>query len=171
MTPSKFWSALALKHLEESGTFYGYASVFNVTDQQKERVAPGAFRKTLEQCHQQQLWPKLLWQHDPTQPIGTWIDIREDNIGLFVHGKLLMSVQKGLEAHALLKAQALNGLSIGFTPVESHIDVTTQCRVLTAVNLHEISLVTYPANQHKSNKEISICPFLTSRLLKPRNHI
>ena len=57
---------------------------------------------------------KMLWQHDPAQPIGIWDEVREDEPGLYVKGRLLESVARGREAAALIAAGAIDGLSIGY---------------------------------------------------------
>jgi uncharacterized protein len=38
---------------------------------------------------------KMLWQHDPAQPIGVWDEVREDATGLWVKGRILTDVRKG----------------------------------------------------------------------------
>lgn len=129
---------------EESGTFEGYASVFGQVDAQHEVVQPGAFRNTLEHIRKTKNMPKMLWQHDPTMPIGTWEEIREDEYGLYVRGRLLLDVQKGKDAYALLKSGVVEGLSIGFQVKQSHRD--KDVRVLDEIDLFEISLVTFMAN-------------------------
>ena len=70
----------------------------------------------------------------------------EDAKGLRVKGKLCLEVDKGKEAHALLKMGALNGLSIGFISKQWAYDRETEVRTLTEVDLWEVSLVTFPAN-------------------------
>jgi uncharacterized protein len=57
---------------------------------------------------------KMLWQHDPAQPIGVWDEVREDARGLWVKGRLLTEVARGREAAALIAAGAIDGLSIGY---------------------------------------------------------
>jgi HK97 family phage prohead protease len=92
-------SNLALDRLEEEGSFSGYASVFDHVDQQKDRVIHGAFRDTLAR----DALPKMLWQHNPQEPIGVWQIVEEDHKGLYVQGQLLLDLQKAKEAHTLMK--------------------------------------------------------------------
>ncbi len=135
--------ALDLKSLDEQGRFAGYASVFDVVDNQRDVIHGGAFSQTLgKRLHS----IKLLWQHQQDKPIGTFERIFEDERGLYVEGRLLMEVQGAREAYALLKAGAVSGLSIGYSPVRYHIDDETGIRHLSEVELWEISLVTFPAN-------------------------
>jgi HK97 family phage prohead protease len=138
--------ALDVKTLGD-GIFTGYASVFGELDQQNEIVTAGAFAATLAKWRRQGRQPAMLWMHDPTQPIGVWQRIEEDANGLRVEGRLALRAQKGAEAFELLKIGALTGLSIGYRVVKSRADVKRRARVLTDVDLFEISLVTFPANE------------------------
>jgi HK97 family phage prohead protease len=124
---------------DEDGTFEGYASVFDVVDLGLDSVAPGAFAKSLTERK-----PKMLWQHDMGEPIGVWDEVREDDKGLFVKGRLLKDVQRGREAIALLKAGAIDGMSIGYRTVEAMAEGGGRVRKLMEVELHEISIVTNP---------------------------
>ena len=136
--------AFDIKALDDSGAFEGYASVFDVTDGFDDRVAPGAFAASLARSGGGR-GVKMLWQHDAAEPIGAWDAIAEDQRGLYVRGRLLLDVRRGAEAHALLKAGALDGLSIGYTTVEAVVDPATGSRRLTEIELWEISLVTFQA--------------------------
>ena len=134
---------LSLKSLDTHGKFAGYASVFNVVDNQRDIILRGAFSKTVKGRVSD---IKLLWQHQQEEPIGTFEQIFEDPRGLYVEGKLLLNVQRALEAHTLLKAGALSGLSIGYSPIRYKVDPETGIRSIAEVELWEISLVTFPAN-------------------------
>lgn len=134
------------KALGKEGEFEGYGSVFGVRDSYNEVVARGAFGQSLSAHREAGTLPALLWQHDATRPIGNYSEMFEDDKGLYVKGQLALETQGGREAHALLKAGALNGLSIGFMPVRSEIMEDTDLRTLTEVDLWEVSLVTFPAN-------------------------
>ncbi|MEM6466791.1 MAG: HK97 family phage prohead protease, partial [Pseudomonadota bacterium] len=85
---------------------------------------------------------RMLWQHDPTQPIGIWDEVREDPKGLYVRGRLLTEVQRGREALALLEAGAIDGLSIGYRTKKA--EPTASGRKLLEVELWEVSVVTFP---------------------------
>lgn len=135
--------AMELKAASEEGGFSGYASVFRLADRQGDVIEPGAFAAALKQRAGE---IRLLWQHDPAEPIGVFHTIREDAVGLYVEGRILLDVQRGREAHALLKSGALEGLSIGYTPVRFRHDPDTGHRMIEELDLWEISLVTFPAN-------------------------
>jgi len=126
---------------DESGTFEGYASVWNETDSYGDTIKPGAFKRTLSK---RGAAPSMFWNHDPDQPIGVWTDLAEDARGLKVKGKLVTETVRGAEALALLKAGAISGLSIGFRAVRSERGPNGG-RVLTEIELVEISLVSLPA--------------------------
>lgn len=132
---------LDVKSVQEDGTFSGYASLFGVTDLGRDVVQRGAFTKSLKQRPASRV--KLLLEHEGI-PIGTWTAIKEDDTGLAVSGQLLLATERGRETHALLKAGALDGLSIGYRTKSSRFDKARNTRLLDEVELHEISVVTFP---------------------------
>jgi uncharacterized protein len=130
-----------IKAVSEGGVFSGYGSVFNVVDSYKEVVVPGAFAESLGNK-----MPSLLWQHRSGEPVGVYTSVREDNVGLHVEGKLALKTVRGAEAYELLKMGAITGLSIGFVTREDSYDKVTGIRTLRKLDLWEVSLVTFPAN-------------------------
>lgn len=129
--------------LRDGAVISGYASVFGAQDQGGDIVQPGAYGVSLGRLEKSGRGVKMLWQHDPTQPIGVWDEVREDAHGLFVKGQLLLEVQVAREAHALLKAGAIDGLSIGYRTLRSEKTASGQ-RMLHEIELWEVSLVTFP---------------------------
>lgn len=123
------------------GHFTGYASLFGVPDLGRDVVAAGAFSASL--AKRGPTGVRMLWQHDPAEPIGRWLAIREDSRGLRVEGSLNLAVQRAREIDALMREGALDGLSIGFRTVRSSPE-RAGLRRLQAVDLWEISLVTFP---------------------------
>lgn len=121
----------------------GYASLFGKADQGGDVVRPGAYAASLKRLAARQARVKMLWQHDPGQPIGIWDEVREDATGLWVKGRILPEVAKGREAVALLAAGAIDGLSIGYRTVKAERDGKGQ-RLLSELELWEVSLVTFP---------------------------
>ena len=128
--------------LAHDGTFTGHACLFGVEDLAHDVVEPGAFRATL--ARRGAAGVKMLWHHDPAEPIGRWLEIREDARGLFVRGRILTDVARGREALALMRAGVLDGLSIGFKTVKGRRDPRSRLRRLAEIDLWEISLVTFP---------------------------
>ena len=135
-------ASLALARVEDEGAFEGYASVFDVADLGGDVVMPGAFAQSLRKSGAGGV--KLLWQHDGKQPIGAWESLVEDARGLKARGRLNLAVARAREAHALMKQGALDGLSIGFRPVRVTRDRASGLRRIHALELIEISLVTFP---------------------------
>lgn len=155
---TKFAVPFELKKLSEDGTFEGYGSVFDVVDSYKEVVKAGAFKKSLAAWKKKGILPPMLWQHDSTQPIGKYISMREDTTGLYVEGKLLKDdLPKAKEAYILLREGVVTGLSIGFQTVKHSFDTDSRVRFLEEVNLWELSLVTFPANQEAGVTSVKSC--------------
>ncbi len=125
-----------------SGQFEGYASLFNLPDLGKDLVEPGAFSASLARRGPRGI--KLLWQHDPSEPIGQWLLLREDARGLFVRGRLSPDVARAREVLALMRDGAVDGLSIGFRTVRARSEPRTGIRRLSEIDLWEISIVTFP---------------------------
>jgi HK97 family phage prohead protease len=126
----------------DDGVFEGYASLFGAEDQGRDIVMPGAFALSLARMPAAEV--RMLFQHDPAQPIGVWEAIREDGRGLHVRGRLTLGVGRAREILALIRDGALDGLSIGFRTRKAVRDARTGLRRLYEIELCEISLVTFP---------------------------
>jgi hypothetical protein len=129
---------------DETGTIAGYAAVFNVADSFGDTLLPGAFARSLERHRAEGTRPLMLWSHDPAQPIGVWHSVAEDARGLRVSGSLVLDATAGRDAYALLRAGAIDGLSIGFRTSRASANPKGGRRV-EAVELIEISMVARPA--------------------------
>ncbi|WP_426233160.1 HK97 family phage prohead protease [Pararhizobium sp. DWP3-4] len=133
---------LTLAGVTGEGRFSGYASIFGEVDLGKDAIAPGAFQQSLAQRGASGV--RMLFQHDPGEPLGIWKTIREDARGLYVEGLLSPGVARAKEVHMLMKAGALDGLSIGFQTVKAKTDGKTGVRRILEADLWEISIVTFP---------------------------
>jgi HK97 family phage prohead protease len=129
---------------DDAGTFTGYAARFGEVNAHGEIVMPGAFARTIRDHQTRGANPPMLWSHDQSQPIGVWDDLREDATGLAVRGRIVMETAKGREAHALMKAGAITGLSIGFRNAKATRNAQG-VRTISDLDLGEISLVTLPS--------------------------
>ena len=135
-----FCSDLIIKSLKPANTVIaGYASVFGVLDSQNDVIVKGAF-KSIETDN-----VKLLWQHDASMPIGVIKSLSEDEYGLKFEAEINNKVEAGREASELIKQKAICGLSIGFSINSSNYNEKGM-RVISDLNLAEISVVTFPAN-------------------------
>lgn len=126
----------------QEGVFEGYASLFGVPDLGKDAVVPGAFADSLARRGASGV--RLLWHHDPAEPIGRWLSIAEDAKGLRVQGRLNLAVERAREIHALMRDGAIDGLSIGFRVERARTERSTGLRRLEKLDLWEISVVTFP---------------------------
>lgn len=141
---------LDLKIGSEPGSFAGLGSVFGNVDSDNDVIERGAFKASLEQHAAAGSWPALLWQHDTAQPIGEWESIQETERGLEVAGQLWVNGDPpddlAHRAWRYLRAKGRRGLSIGFRIRQQRRDRTRGVRIIEAVELVEISIVTEPAN-------------------------
>lgn len=130
-----------IKQLGDDGSFVGLASVYGNVDRHNDIVANGSFTRTVQQNGE----VPILWQHDPTQPIGLGT-LRDSVDGLIIEGQLNLDVARAKEAYSLLKQRAVKGLSIGYDPLQWRWD--GDIRVLEEMRLWEVSIVTFPANEN-----------------------
>lgn len=151
-----------IKLIQESdavGSLEGYGSVFNNLDEQDDIIAPGAFRDSLAAWQARKKWPKMLLQHGGGMfgggaldgiPVGQWTEMREDRKGLKVKGRLFaLNTERGQYIYEGLRSGELDGLSIGFrvvTATQGGRDDDFD-RKLEAIDLWEVSIVTFPANR------------------------
>lgn len=137
---------LEIKAVQEDGFFSGYGAVFGNIDWYNDVILPGAFKVSLDKWKTKNKFPPVLWNHNDSEPIGIYTNIYEDEKGLFVEGKLLIDdVPRAKSTHALLKAGAIDGLSIGYSTKKAN-QQGNGIRELIEVDIGEISIVTQPAN-------------------------
>jgi uncharacterized protein len=127
-------------HLD--GSFSGYASIFGEIDLGNDIVESGAFAKALENRGASGI--RMLFQHNPDFPIGCWQTIREDSKGLHVSGKIATATPKGSEVLEMMRARAIDGLSIGFRTIRASKENKRGVRRIIEADLWEISVVTFP---------------------------
>ena len=113
----KKFAGLTVETIAEDGSFSGYASLFGEVDLGKDTIEAGAFEKSVSERGAAGI--RMLWQHDPNQPIGVWTLVREDERGLYVEGRLAKGVAKAAEVLELMRSGAIDGLSIGFRTVKA----------------------------------------------------
>jgi HK97 family phage prohead protease len=141
-----FAAEFKLAGAQDVGEFTGYASTFGgPPDSYGDVIVPGAFAESLRAHQAKGTMPALLWHHDVSEPIGKFAKITEDRIGLAVAGKVTTGARRGAEARALMQDGAL-GLSIGFRIKPNGAGYEGPQRILKALDLVEISVVSLPAN-------------------------
>lgn len=137
---------LQIKAADDGVTIEGYGSVFGNIDAYGDTIAPGAFAGSLAEHEDKGTSPAMLWQHNPDWPIGKWTQIAEDDRGLKVTGTLA-DTQQARDVAALVRMGAITGASIGFITRKAEMNHENGVRTLTDIDLWEVSLVTFPANE------------------------
>ncbi len=127
--------------IDDEGRFAGYASVFGEVDDGGDIVMPGAFARSVAR---RGVRLRMLFQHDPTEPVGIWSRVAEDGFGLWAEGRLIPGVPRADALRRLIESRAIDGLSIGFRTVRATREAGTGHRRLHAIDLWEISIVTFP---------------------------
>ena len=130
---------LNLANFDDSGHFAGYASVFNVVDYTGDMILPNSFIGNKVDG------VKLLWQHNHQNPIGIVDKAYENEKGLYVEGRIFLSLSLGREAYILIQNKVTDHLSIGYEAVDFYYHGDVRC--ITKVKLWEVSVVTFPANE------------------------
>lgn len=123
--------------VDDAGEITGTAWPFGSPDRVGDVIEKGAFTgpATLP----------MLFAHDQGQVIGVWDQIAETETGLTVKGRLLVEdVERAREVRAMVKAGAVSGLSIGFVTKDAKRHA--KGRTISALELHEISIVAVPAH-------------------------
>ena len=139
---------LKIKSVSETGEFEGYGSVFGVEDSYGDAVMKGAFLRSLTEWAAKGRLPSMLWQHQMSEPIGIYTEMKEDEHGLYVKGRVLIDDDPlAKRAYAHLKAGSLGGLSIGYILRDYEYDKSLGIYKLKDIDLWEVSLVTFPANE------------------------
>lgn len=140
-----------LESTDENGEFSGYAAVFGNRDSGNDIIEKGAFTKTIVEDFDR---IKILSQHNDCElPIGKPIELREDEKGLYIRGKI-SNTHKGRDIQTLLKDGVLNELSIGYDAVAFDFDSTQGVRHLKEVRLWEVSIVTWAMNEKATVDEV-----------------
>lgn len=138
---------LTIKSAQAHNVIEGYASVFGIVDKHNDIIAKGAFRSSISNN------VKLLWQHDATQPLGIVTLLAEDEYGLKIEAEINHKTQSGSDVINLIKQKAISGLSIGFNIRDATYDQDGY-RIITDLELIEVSIVTFPANNMATIKQI-----------------
>ena len=111
-------------------------------------ITEGAFQKSLERRSGK---IAARWQHDPRQPVGRPLDVREDSRGLYTVTQFNRESSWGRDAFAAIKAGDVTGVSIGFDIPSGSVEFAKQegqqTRLIKEVELYEYSFVTFPANE------------------------
>lgn len=139
---------------QEEGVFEAWANVKWHVDKVRDCTTEGCFKWNPERL------PKMLLQHDYKQVCGVWLELTETEYGLKVKGKLAMNTTIGRETYELLKMGALDSLSIGYRVIKERYDSRTNINYLEEIELHEISIVTFPCNDESIIESVKSCELI-----------
>lgn len=132
------------KAVGDSGTFTGYAAVFGNIDSGGDIIERGAFKEFAKRRNGKIV---VLNQHNPRDPVGV-ADVEQDDKGLKFEGQLVLETPSARSAYALMKAGALDGMSIGYDVLAGGAEVLNSgVRKLKALKLWEVSPVTFGMNE------------------------
>lgn len=145
----------------------GYAARFDALSQNLggyvERIAPGTFRKTLQEAD-----IRALFNHDPNMVLGRnrsgTLRLEEDSDGLRYEIDL-PDTRTGQEVATLLERGDVSGSSFGFRMIDEEWGETEDgfpVRTLKQVALRDVGPVTFPAY---SDAESALRSFAESRSL------
>lgn len=147
------------KFSEESGkagTFSGYGAIFGNVDSYGDVIEKGAFKNSLREWEGKGKLPPMLLQHggffgpvDDLLPVGKWTSMEENSKGLKVEGELFaLGTERGTYLYEGMKSGTIDGLSIGYRAKKYTIGTkpTEPARTLHEIDLRELSIVTFPAN-------------------------
>lgn len=136
-------SSLATRHSPPDAhsplTIEGYASLWGVADLDHDVTVRGCFAESL--AGRGAAGVRMLHQHGD-EPVGVWDEIVEDERGLRVKGRVMAWSPQARFVRAMVRAGAVDGLSIGFRAERARRD--GRLRVLSQADLWEVSLVTFP---------------------------
>ena len=138
---------IEIKQTADDGAFEGYASAMTL-DRGGDIVDMGAFDRSLARHKQKGTMPKMLWQHDPGKVVGVWSEMYQDDKGLYVKGRCIKATSLGKDVHELMRAGAIDSMSIGYMTREAEYEEGGDVRRLKEVELWEVSLVTFPMNEN-----------------------
>lgn len=131
-------------------TFSGYAVKWDSVNTYGEKFQRGAFADLIasgKPIHMYYNHSYLSWGANPYR-IGKWIELREDDIGLFVKGELTPNLQLAADVAAMLKHGTIDGLSIAFyPPSEMDFEWVDNALLIKRVDVYEISVVDEPSDR------------------------
>ena len=131
-----------------TGEFTCYGNIKGNIDHARDRTLDGAYQKSIEQHMKNGTMPKMFWMHNAHSiPVGKWIEMREDEKGLFMRGKLFTKSPEAIAIHEAASEGALDSFSIGYIEVDSKYNSSHGCNDLIELDIKEVSWVTFACNE------------------------
>jgi HK97 family phage prohead protease/HK97 family phage major capsid protein len=119
----------------------GYAST-NDVDRQGDIVPASVWTAGMENYLKN---PVILAYHEHSEPIGRMVEHRIDEKGLWIKARISAAAE---DVFNLVKDGVLTAFSIGFRIVDAEYNSAAELFVVKELELHEISVVSVPANQN-----------------------
>jgi len=119
----------------------GYAST-NDADRQGDVVPASVWEKGIANYLKN---PVILAYHDHSEPVGRMVEHRVDDKGLWIKARISSAAE---DVFNLVKDGVLTAFSIGFRIVDAEYNAAAELFVVKELELHEISVVSVPANQN-----------------------
>src|SRR5690606_16856782 len=135
---------LESKAVSDDGTLEGYAATCGNTELGRDTIEPGAFAASITKRGPRK--KQMLRGQDTTPPTGIWLDAADDRKCAHAQGRIIRETALGAETYHLMKAGALDALSIGYRAIKEKFDRVKGIRSLLEVDLFEISVVTFGMN-------------------------
>lgn len=126
----------------------GYASTFGNIDSYNDIIEPTAFDETIEAFEKGEKSIKILYNHEPDLSMGLLTRMGKDEYGLFVEGDIATDLVIGAETAIRIKRGIIDEFSIGYYLKDWYSDeVKPEIWHLTNIDLREVSVVTFAANE------------------------
>jgi len=161
-----FTTPFEIKAPDAAGIFAGHGAIFDSVDLGGDSIQRGSFHDTLSEIKARGNPLPVLWSHDQSKAVGRFTMLREDNVGLYVEGKLTLETQAAKEAYALLRDRAVSGLSIGYGVPDGGSSHRGRTRLLHKIDLHEISLVAVPMHPDARVTQVKMLDCTDERAIK-----
>ncbi|MDA9530340.1 HK97 family phage prohead protease [Bradyrhizobium sp. CCBAU 25338] len=151
--------------VDDAGTITGNAWPFGSADTAGDLITKGAFNVAVSNM-------PMLFNHNPSDLIGTWDEVKETPDALVVKGQLHMDQPRARAVHGMIKGGLVSGLSIGFRTKAA--TKQGRGRVISALDLYEVSVVRDPAHPRAritSAKQFDSAAAIASALNRAAAHL
>ena len=144
-----FLHEIEVKSEGENGSLHikAYACVFGNVDSRGDIIDPKACDAFLSSENASRM--RLCYQHDMDEVIGVITDKGVDAIGMWIEADIV-DTTTGKDVMKLIKAGAINELSIGYYADEYHYEkregYDSDIRILSAITIAEVSFVSRASN-------------------------
>jgi HK97 family phage prohead protease len=138
---------IGFKAIGKDMEFTCHTNVKGNIDHAQDRTVDGAYLNSIKSHKANNTMPKMFWNHDRTSPpVGIWLDMEEDEKGLFKRGRML-DTDRGVEVYKGLISKAIDSFSIGYAVVQEKYNSSLGCNDLIELDIKESSPVNFACNE------------------------